>query len=157
MDCKQLFEKYKSIFSWLKESGTLKENPTIQIKQYKHSRKPKAEISDFEFNIILNSLDLSKFTEYRDYVILQLLMYTGMRIGEILNLKVEDVLIDKKAIFISADIAKGRKDRYVFFSTIMQGILRKWIDYKKRYYDIQYLFLSSRGNKLGLLNFYFLK
>lgn len=143
----------KVFFNWLSEEEIIKENPTIQIRQYKHSRKPKSEISDFEFNTILRSLDLSKFTEYRDYVILQLLMDTGMRIGETLSLKVEDVLIDKKAIFISADIAKGRKDRYVFFSTVMQGILRKWLDYKERYYDIQYLFLSSRGNKLDLLNF----
>ena len=62
-------------------------------------------------------------------------MDTGMRIGETLNLNSDNVLIEKKAIFIPAEIAKGRKDRYVFFSTIMQGILRKWIDYKERYFD----------------------
>ncbi|MGL4848972.1 MAG: tyrosine-type recombinase/integrase [Clostridium sp.] len=143
----------KVFFNWLSEGEVIKENPTIQLRQYKHSRKPKAEISDFEFNRLIKSLDLSKFTEYRDYVILQLLMDTGMRIGETLSLNTEDILIDKKAIFILADIAKGRKDRYVFFSTIMQGILRKWLDYKERYYDTEYLFISSRGNKFNLMNF----
>jgi len=58
-----------------------------------------------------------------------------MRISKTLNLKSDNVLIEKKAIFIPAEIAKERKDRCVFFSIIMQGILRKWIDYKERYFD----------------------
>lgn len=84
---------------------------------------------------------------------IQLLIDTGMRIGEILNLKNDDILIEKKTIFIPAEIAKGRKDRYVFFSTIMQSILRKWIDYKERYFDSEYLFTSSRGSNFNMMNF----
>lgn len=70
----------------------------MQIRPYKHSRKPKKEIKDVEFNKLIKSLDLTSFAEYRDYVILQLLMDTGMRIGETLNLKMDDVLIDKKEL-----------------------------------------------------------
>jgi len=76
-----------------------------------------------------------------------------MRIGETLNLKTNDVLIDKKAIFIPVEITKGRKDRYVFFSTIMQNILKKWVDYKERYFDSEYLFTSSRGSNFNIMNF----
>lgn len=119
----------------------------------KHSRKPKSEIKDLDFNKILKCLDLISFAEYRDYVILQILMDTGMRIGETLNFKMDDILIDKKAIFIPAEIAKGRKDRYVFFSTIMQGILKKWIYYKERYFDVEYVFISTRGSNFNVMNF----
>ena len=140
-------------FTWLYDSEVIKKNPTVQIRPYKHSRKPKNEIKDVDFNKLIKSLDLTSFSEYRDYVILQLLMDTGMRIGETLNLKMEDVIIDKKAIFIPAEIAKGGKDRYVFFSTIMQGILRKWIDYKERYFDTEYVFISTRGSNFNVMNF----
>ncbi|MEX0070916.1 tyrosine-type recombinase/integrase [Clostridium butyricum] len=140
-------------FTWLYDSEVIKKNPTVQIRPYKHSRKPKSEIKDVDFNKLIKSLDLTSFAEYRDYVILQLLMDTGMRIGETLNLKMEDVIIDKKSIFIPAEIAKGRKDRYVFFSTIMQGILRKWIDYKERYFDTEYVFISTRGSNFNVMNF----
>lgn len=143
----------KVYFTWLYDSEVIKKNPTVQIRPYKHSRKPKSEIKDVDFNKLIKSLDLTSFAEYRDYVILQLLMDTGMRIGETLNLKMNDVLIDKKAIFIPAEIAKGRKDRYVFFSTIMQGILRKWIDYKERYFDTEYVFISTRGSNFNVMNF----
>lgn len=37
-----------------------------------------------------------------------------MRIGVCLALNEKDILIDKRAIFISVNICKGRKDRYVF-------------------------------------------
>ena len=143
----------KVFFTWLYDSEVIKNNPTVQIKAYKHSRKPKDEIKDVDFNRIIKSLDLTSYAEYRDYVILQLLMDTGMRIGETLNLKSDNVLIEKKAIFIPAEIAKGRKDRYVFFSTIMQSILRKWLDYKERYFDTEYVFTSSRGSNFNVMNF----
>lgn len=140
-------------FTWLYDSKVIKKNPTVQIKPYKHSRKPKSEIKDVDFNKLIKSLDLTSFAEYRDYVILQLLMDTGMRIGETLNLKMNDVLIDKKAMFIPTEIAKGRKDRYAFFSTIMQGILRKWIDYKEGYFDTEYIFIITRGSNFNVMNF----
>ncbi|WP_321825715.1 tyrosine-type recombinase/integrase [Clostridium butyricum] len=143
----------KVYFTWLYDSEVIKKNPTVQIRPYKHRIKPKSQIKDVDFNKLIKSLDLTSFAEYRDYVILQLLMDTGMRIGETLNLKMDDVLIDKKAIFIPAEIAKGRKNRYVFFSTIMQGILRKWIDYKERYFDTEYVFISTRGSNFNVMNF----
>lgn len=143
----------KVFYNWLYRSKLIKNDPMESIRQYKHSRKPKSEIKDIDFNKIIKGLDITKFSEYRDYIILQLLMDTGMRIGETLNLKVEDVLIDKKAIFIPAEINKGRKDRYVFFSTTMQQLLRRWIDYKERYFDTEYLFISSRGSNFNISNF----
>ena len=143
----------KVYFSYLYDNKIIKNNPCLPIKQYKHSRKPKSEISDIDFNKLIKSLDLTSFVEYRDYIILQILLDTGMRIGETLNLKVEDVLIDKKAIFISAEIAKGRKDRYAFFGNSMQIMLKRWINYKDRYFENEYLFLSSRGSIFNLGNF----
>lgn len=143
----------KVYFSWLYDTEVIKTNPTMQIKAYKHSRKPKKEIKDVDFNKVLKCLDLTSYAEYRDYIILQLLLDTGMRIGETLNLKTEDILIDKKAVFIPTEITKGRKDRYVFFSTIMQNILKKWIDYKERYFDSEYVFTSSRGSNFNVMNF----
>lgn len=75
-----------------------------------------------------------------------------MRVGETLELVEKDVIIDKRAIFISADIAKGKKDRYVFYSPTMQKILSRWIDYKDRYLSTDLLFPSIKGNKMEVTN-----
>lgn len=143
----------KVFYNWLTENKVMKENPSAPIRYYKHSRKPKSEIKDVDFNKIIKSLDLTLFAEYRDYVILQLLMDTGMRIGETLSLKTEDLIIDKKAIFIRAEICKGRKDRYVFFSTTMQTILKRWINHVERYFNSEYLFVTTKGSTFTVTNF----
>lgn len=143
----------KAFYSYLFEIKAIKSNPAMPVKSYKHTRKPKSEIKDIDFTRLLKGLDLTVFSQYRDYVILQLLLDTGMRIGETLKLKTEDIDIDKKAIFISAEICKGRKDRYVFFSNTMQTILRKWIDYQERYFNTEMLFVSSRGSNFNIMNF----
>jgi integrase/recombinase XerD len=54
----------------------IKTNPCETIKQYKHTRRPKTEIKDVDFNKIIKSLSLTLFVKYRDYAILQLLMDT---------------------------------------------------------------------------------
>ena len=143
----------KVFFTWLYETKVIKVNPVIDIKYYKHSRVPKAEIKDVDFNKLIKNLDLTNFAEYRDYVILQLLIDTGMRIGETLALETQDILIDKKAILIRAEICKGRKDRYVFFSSTMQNILKKWINHKDRYFNSNYLFVTTKGSNFTVLNF----
>lgn len=143
----------KAYFTYLHQEGIIKTNPTKTLKQYKHTRKPKKEIKDVDFNNIIEKLDLTSFAEYRDYVILHLLFDTGMRIGETLMLKTDDVLIDKKAIFIGCDINKGRRDRYVFFSNKMQKILRRWMDYKERYFENEFIFVTTRNSNFSVTNF----
>lgn len=75
-------------------------------------------IKDMDFNRLLKSFDLSRFHEYRDYVVTQLIFDTGMRLGECLLIRDEtDINFNDRTIFLPADNTKGKKDRYVFFST----------------------------------------
>lgn len=53
----------KAFYSYLFEIKAIRSNPTIQIKSYKHNRKPKSEIKDIDFNRILKALDLTRFSE----------------------------------------------------------------------------------------------
>ena len=62
----------------------IKDNPIFKIKFLKAERKKKAFIKDIEFYKLLKSLDTTKYCEYRDYIIIQLVFDTGMRIGETL-------------------------------------------------------------------------
>ncbi|MEW9093714.1 MAG: tyrosine-type recombinase/integrase [Clostridiaceae bacterium] len=142
----------KVFFNFCMDSKYIKISPTVRIRQLKVTRRPKEDITDNDFKKLIKAIDTTTFHGHRDYVIIHLLMDTGMRIGETLSLTEKDVLLDKRAIFISADIAKGRRDRYVFYSITMQKILSRWIDYKDRYVNTDLLFPSSRNNKLEVSN-----
>lgn len=143
----------KVFYTFLMESGKITTNPTTPLKEYKHSRKPKPDITNIDFNKLLKSLDLTLYAEYRDYVIIQVIYDTGLRIGELLSLQEEDILLNKKAIFIRADISKGRKDRYTFFGNSLHTILKRWLNYKDRYFNTDLVFPSVNGRLLAVTNF----
>lgn len=143
----------KVFYAYLKEQRMIKSNPMDKIKQFKNSHIPKDFISDNDFTKLLRHIDTSKFHEYRDYIIIQLIIDTGMRIGECLAIVTEDIDLEKRCILLLAENTKSQKDRYVFFSPVMQQELRRWLQYKDRYVTSPYLFCTKKGTPLSVGNF----
>lgn len=143
----------KVFFNYLKEERLIKRSPMQNIKYLKNDRKPLGFITDDEFIKLLILMDTSKFHEYRDSIIIQLLFDTGMRIGECLLLNIADIDIIKRSILLKAENTKGRKNRYVFFSPKMQKDLKGWIQYKDRYVESGLLFPTHNGSSLQVHNF----
>lgn len=143
----------KVFFNYCVEQEIIKQNPMYKIKQFKNNRKPKEQVTDEEFKRLLRNMDTTKFSEFRDYVIIQLIIDTGMRIGETLSLEISSVDIDRRTILIPQDITKGRKDRYVFYSQTMSKLIRRWIQYKDRYVESDLLFCTIKNTQLAVNNF----
>ena len=143
----------KVFFNFLLEQGHIKKDVVKNIKQFKNSRKPKDFITDIQFAELLRHIDTTKFHEYRDYICIQLLLDTGMRIGETLEIKVEDIDINNRTIFLSAQNTKGKRDRYVYFSQMMGKDLRRWIQYKDRYVESDYLFCTTKNTPVLIRTF----
>lgn len=78
---------------------------------------------------------LSKITNIKHRAILTLTYSVGLRVSEVVNLKIED--IDSKRMLIHIKNAKGRKDRIVPLSQTVLELLR---DYFKQYKPKEYLF-----------------
>ncbi len=136
-------------FNYMYDSRLIKVNPMKKIKPTRIPRKAKGYLNDKDFNNLLKSFDLSKFHEYRDYVITQLIFDTGMRIGECLMIRDEtDINFNERTIFLPADNTKGKKDRYVFFSMQMATELRRWLQYRDRYKESEFLFCTIKGSQL---------
>lgn len=145
----------KVFFTYLVDNKILKVSPMAKIEFLKAKRKAKDDITNEDFNNIIKAIDITQFSGYRDYVIINLIFDTGMRLGETLALKYDDVDLDRKIILIPAEINKGKKDRYVFFSNTMASILRKWFQYKDRYVDtdIENIFTSKHGTVVTVSQF----
>ena len=143
----------KVFFNWCVEQELIYKNPMEKVKYMKVERKPLEFVSDADFKRLLGCMDISKFSEYRDSVIMQTLLDTGMRCGECLQVLVSCVDLQRNCISLPADITKGKKGRYVFFSTKTGKILRRWQQYKDRYRDSEYLFCTNEGKPLQVSNF----
>lgn len=143
----------KVFFNYLYENDYINSNPCKHIRYLKQERKPLYYITDNEFTLILNNMDISKFSEYRDFIIIQLLLDSGMRIGETLLTKTENVNLKRNTIYLPAAITKGKQSRTVFYSNKVSHLLKLWLNYKDRYRDSVYLFCTNQGKPLTVCNF----
>lgn len=143
----------KVFFNFLFKQEYIKKNVVRNIKEFKNPRMPKEFITDEQFSELLRHINTTKFCERRDYTIILLLLDTGMRIGETVSIKVENLDMDCRAILLPSDDTKGRKGRYVYFSPTMQKELRRWLQYKDRYVESEYLFCTSKGKTILIRSF----
>ncbi len=141
-------------FNWLERDYVIRKNPMKKVRQLKTNRKAKEFLSDEELRKLLGHLDRSYFAEHRDYVMILLMLDSGMRLGECSELLVADIEIARRRINLRAEITKGRKDRTVFFSAKTEAVLRRWLQYKDRYVETDYLFpVKEHGGSVGVSNF----
>jgi len=140
----------KSFATYLEENNISKNTKIHKCKFIKTERKAKEQLTDVEYAKLIKSLDLSKFHEFRDYTIINLIFDTGMRLGETLSLNTYNIDILRRTILIPADATKSRKDRAVFFSQNMSKLLQRWLKYKDAMVETNLLFSAQRTN--GMLS-----
>ena len=143
----------KVFYNYLYNNRYITNNPVTRIKEIRCTRKAVGFIDDENFNRLLKVFDLSKFHEYRDYIITQLMFDTGMRLGETLLIKETDIDFTKRTILLPAENTKGKKDRYTFFSEEMLKQLRRWLKYKDRHRQSEYVFCTNKGKSLNISNY----
>ncbi|MBQ9458346.1 MAG: tyrosine-type recombinase/integrase [Oscillospiraceae bacterium] len=144
----------RAFFNWLYEDRPEKRNPMRKIRLLENDRKPKEYLDDQEVRKLLYHLDTSYFPENRDRTVITLILDSGMRIGECLQLRLEHLNMKERAIEIPADITKGRKARRVFFSGKTARTLHSWMQFKDRYIDSDYLFpVKATGEPVEVSTF----
>ena len=73
-----------AFFNWCVEEGLILRSPVKRRDYIKVERRPLEFVSDEDFRKLLRNMNTASFSEYRDYIIIQLLLDTGMRINECL-------------------------------------------------------------------------
>lgn len=137
----------KVFFYWLDENHIIKKNTVCKCKFLKTERKSKEQLTDEKFKKLTRSINITKFHEYRDFVI-NLIMDTGMRLSETLHLTINDVDFSRRTILIPAEINKGRKDRVIFYGNTISKLLHRWIRFKDIYQETELLFPTHRTNTI---------
>ena len=98
---------------------------------------------------MLNVYDNNNYLGIRNSLILEMLYSTGIRVSEIINIKLIDVSLTEKTIKITG---KGNKDRIVYFGNKCNELLKKYLkeSYNKlNTNNLNYLFLSKTGKQIS--------
>lgn len=109
-------------------------------------KRPKSEKKlpqVIDHNHIINQL--SKIVNLKHKSILTITYSVGLRVSEVVNIKIED--IDSKRMLIHIKNSKGRKDRIVPLSDNVLNLLR---EYYKQFKPIEYLFNGQKSNQYSI-------
>ena len=140
----------KSFFNYLNFEDYRKDNPMDLLESPKIGRKLPDTLSEDEINQLIGAIDLSKPEGERNRAMLETLYGCGLRVSELINLKISDLFFEEDFIKVTG---KGDKQRFVPISDFNKkyiNIYRKEIrihqSIQKGFDDI--LFLNRRGKQL---------
>lgn len=140
----------KSFFNYLVFEDYRNDNPTDLIESPKIGRKLPDTLSLDDINALINAIDLSKPEGERNRAMLETLYGCGLRVSELINLRISDLYFEEDFIKVTG---KGDKQRFVPISEINKkyiSIYRKEVrvhqTIQKGFDDI--LFLNRRGKQL---------
>ncbi|MDF0708672.1 site-specific tyrosine recombinase XerD [Flagellimonas okinawensis] len=140
----------RGFFTYLVFEDYREDNPMDLIETPKIGRKLPDTLSEQEIDLLITAIDLSKPEGERNRAILETLYGCGLRVSELINLKLSDLYFNEDFIKVTG---KGNKQRFVPIS----GVNQKYIDIyrkevrvhlpiKKEHED--YVFLNRRGKQL---------
>ena len=140
----------KSFFNYLVFEDYRNDNPLELIETPKTGRKLPDTLSVQEIDALIAAIDLSSNEGERNRAMLETLYGCGLRVSELVSLKISDLFFDEGFIKITG---KGNKERFVPIGKLTQKYIQIYhkevrvnLTIKKGYEDT--LFLNRRGNQL---------
>lgn len=147
----RLLSALRSFFRYLLLDEIVKTDPTELIESPQTARHLPDVLSEDEINRIIAAIDLSKPGGERNRAMLEILYGCGLRVTELVNLKISELRFREKYIIVTG---KGNKQRIVpinsaamHYTNIYLKEIRNHISPTKNAVDI--VFLNKRGNKLS--------
>jgi len=133
----------KSLFNFLNKKGYLKKNIAKSIAAPKLDKKLPVFLTKDKMSLLLDLPKSNNFSESRDVLILELFYSTGVRISELVKIKLEDINYQNNSISI---LGKGNKRRLVIIGNYAKKRLLDFLNYRENI-KTGYLFQNERKSK----------
>lgn len=146
----RLISGWRSFFHMLVIEDVLKDNPAgLLLMPTKPKHLPDV-LSDSDVDAIQATFDLSSPEQFRDYVMIEVLYGCGLRVSELVNLRLSNIYAEEECLQI---FGKGSKERWVPINQRALHLIDTYIHQIRCHIDIRpgeerYVFLSRRGSHL---------
>jgi len=145
----------KGFYRYLLFAKVLVNNPASELELLKVGRKLPPTLSVAEVSAIIESADEKTALGLRDRACLELLYASGLRISELLSLKLSDVTMDSELLSV---IGKGSKQRFVPFGKKAGQAIDEYINQGRplilKNRSTPFLVLNTRGKRLSRIGFW---
>ena len=126
-------------FTFVHDFGYISRNPARQVKKIKYEIKPMPILNEYEMELVRDSC-----TTRRERAIVEFLISTACRVGELVGVKLQDVDWDNDEVLL---FGKGSKYRTGFLTPRCKLALQKYLEFRDELdpnKPSEYLFISER-------------
>tara|TARA_X000001036_G_scaffold246405_1_gene229714 strand:- start:270 stop:1190 length:921 start_codon:yes stop_codon:yes gene_type:complete len=146
--CRKL-SSVRNFLSYLFDLKLIKKNPTNDIEFPKIPKNVPKFLSEIEVDkIIQKSYENKSFKGLRTTLLIEILYATGIRVSELVSIKLGDIKDDYSSLMIKS---KGGDFRYVPLFGVVMDILKKYLDDNLRLQSEKSKFLFPSNSKIGHL------
>jgi integrase/recombinase XerD len=141
----------KAFYKYLLLENMIRIDPTEQIDGPKLGRKLPDTLDLEEIDALIAAIDLSKPEGERNKVILETLYSCGLRVSELVNLKISALRLNNGFIVVTG---KGNKERIIPAGSIVSKLLATYISQIRSHINVaageeDFVFLNRRGKRLS--------
>lgn len=130
----------KSFYSFLHENEHIRKNPARKIKNIKYEKREPVFLTREEIKALINAA-----ASERDRLIIKMLYSTGVRISELLKIRVKDINNEKSLLKV---FGKGAKERYVILPEKLLNEISDFVRKNKLKEDHRLFPISARSVQL---------
>ncbi len=145
----------KSFFKFLLKENIIKENAATIIESPKLWKKLPFTLSVSEVEALLNAPNVRDLMEMRDKACMELMYATGMRVSELVNLKMDDI---NMGVGFAKCLGKGSKERIVPFGKKAKESLERYLEKSRPQFlkknISNYLFLTRLSKPMSRQTFW---
>jgi len=141
-------------FGFLQSEGLRLDNPVRRLPAPRRRRPLPKMIGEEDVELLLNTPETSTPIGLRDRCMLEMLYATGLRVSELVSLRIAQV--DQSAMLVRVT-GKGDKERLIPFGEVAAGWLTKWLNERGRVSGSMassFLFPGRGGNAMTRQNFW---
>lgn len=145
------WSKLNSFFEWLRLRGYIDMNPIVDIKTAEPVYDDKRAVTKEDINKVFSAVVLHSDNSLllrRDTLMFSLLVFCGLRKGELIGLEVRDVDMIKRVLTVRGETSKSNRMRQIPINPTLLAHLREYItERNKRGYKTQHLLVSSNEDR----------
>ena len=146
----RIISGWRAFYRMLLVRGVVPRNPADEVEMPSRGKHLPDVLSDAEIAAMQATLQLGLPGRFRNYVIIEILYGCGLRVSELVNLKLSNIYADEQMLQV---IGKGNKERWVPINAHALKLLQDYILYDRSKLEIQhgeelYVFLNLHGHRL---------
>ncbi|HEY6136882.1 MAG TPA: tyrosine recombinase XerC [Thermoanaerobaculia bacterium] len=135
----------RSFFKYLMREGVVDANPARMVATPKREKHLPSVMQPSDVALLLEQPDVSTPLGTRDRAFLELLYASGLRIGELVGIDIDDVELKARLVKVRG---KGAKERIVPFGSKAEEALRAWLAVREAELEEKALFVNYRGERI---------